>query len=535
MTAQASLLDDTGRLLAVTSRAAPKTGHLVTNHLNLMYMLGSGLVLPAAGFGSKYYRDTLQCCPGWIPLFTGRPSRAAVDASLSEAKHLRPCIVRMSLKEFSGPVFSLESGDPQERRFPDEVGGAELLFLPAPLPTSSIEKILFRSVEERKACETDARDFSNVPWADFATRTERPPFSDASNDPWPPERVPEPREASVGPAQAAAGVMAMLRLMGNRSADAMPAAGETLGVAACRRAFDPTPGPASELAGTILAGLGSWVRSGGGAHSETGPNSEATGRNAWRRLFWDAAGRLAQETGGDSRDNAAAMLLEYLGEASTQVSSRLRERVRGLRDDLESLTGLGEFRTSELWEKYTTPLPRALSLLFLRRTGAELLEFQAPELGEEDWLAAAVLFGARSGWLSMPLSLRGGSAASRAVSHRMAALSQRMAGTGLDLGPAPKRPKPLAEWFLGSWSARQRSAALELARAQGWDCLETRVKLGYGDYRLKVSRGGTEIVFQGEAKSLETVVDRDRFLNLLAGEALVDPRVEARLVKRLGA
>ncbi len=531
---QRNLLSDPARPPeSVTPGTAPAAGYLVTNHLNLMYMLGSGLVLPPTGFGDKYFRDTLQCCPGWIPLFTGRPCPAAIDGSLSEAKYLRPCIVQISLKEFSGRVFSVESDNLQERRFPGDVGKARLLFLPAPLPVSSIEKILFRSVEERKACGVDARDFANVPWTDFTTRTEKPRFSNASKAPWPPEGVPDARDTPLSLARAAGGIMAMMRLMGNRSANQMPATGETLGVAACRVAFDPPPQRASELGDTILSGLGTWMRSGGEPRSATESLPDVGGRNAWRRLFWGAAGRLSQETVAGDGGNAAAVLLDYFGDASTRIPSTLRERVRGLRDDLESLTGLGKFRTSELWTKYSTPLPRAMSLLFLRRTCAELLEFEAPELSEEDWLAAAVLFGARSGWLSLPLSLRGGPTASRAVSHRMAAMSHWMADTDFDLGPPPERPKPLAEWFLGSWNARQRAAAVELARAQGWDCLETRVKLGHGDYRLEVARGGMEIVFQGEAKALETAVDRDRFLNLLAGEANIDPRIEERLVQEL--
>ena len=468
-------------------------------------------------------------------MFTGRPRRGAIDHSLAEAKHLKPCVVRISLEAFSGRVFSLESGDLQERRFPDEVGRAEMLFLPAPLPTSAIERILFRSVEERKACETGARDYANVPWNDFSTRTDRPRFSNASKGSWPPERVPDPREAPLGPAQAAGGILAMLRLMGNRGAKEMGVQGETLGVAACRVAFDPPPEPAPQLTDAILAGLGSWMRSGGVSRLPAESIPGADGRNAWRRLFWGALGRLAPATGAGNRGDATAALLDYLGDVSTRISSRLRERVRGLQDDLESLTGLGEFRASDLWRKYSTPLPRAMSLLFLRRTCAELLEFQAPELREEDWLAAAVLFGARSGWLSLPLSLRGGPAASRAVSHRMAAMSHRMADSGFDLGPAPERPKPLAEWFLGDWSVRHRSAALELARKQGWGCVETRVRLGQGDYRLEVGRGGMEIVFPGEAKAVKTAVDKGRFLKLLAQTAVVDPSIETRTVEKLRA
>ena len=51
---------------------APNVGYLVTNHLNLMYMLSAGLVMPPSGFGEKYYSDTLERFPGWIPLLSTR-------------------------------------------------------------------------------------------------------------------------------------------------------------------------------------------------------------------------------------------------------------------------------------------------------------------------------------------------------------------------------------------------------------------------------------------------------------------------------
>ena len=302
MTAQGSLLSSGSRPPVILKKGqTPTAGYLGTNHLNLMYMLGAGLLLPPAGFGNKYYRDSLDCSPGWIPLFTGRPRRGAIDYSLVEAKHLKPCIVRISLKEFSGRVFTLESGDLQERRFPDEVGRTDLLFLPAPLPTSAIEKILFRSVEERKSCEKGARDYANVPWNEFSTRTEEPRFSNAAKGSWPPERVPDAREAVLGPAQAAGGIMAMLRLTSNRSAAVMGARGVPLGVAAGRITFDPPPEPAPELKGTILSGLDSWMRSGGGTRLPAESISGSDGRNAWRMLFWGAVARLARETGAGDR------------------------------------------------------------------------------------------------------------------------------------------------------------------------------------------------------------------------------------------
>ena len=115
----------------------------------------------------------------------------------------------------------------------------------------------------------------------------------------------------------------------------------------------------------------------------------------------------------------------------------------------------------------------------------------------------------------------------------MAALSHRLADTGFELGPAPARPKPLAELFAGEWNARQRKAAVELARWQKWtDCLQTRVKLGAGEYALKVTRGGAEIVFPGEARAVETEVDRTRFSTRLA-ETSVDPKHEAAVAETL--
>ena len=66
-------------------------------------------------------------------------------------------------------------------------------------------------------------------------------------------------------------------------------------------------------------------------------------------------------------------------------------------------------------------------------------------------------------------------------------------------------------------------------------CSVTTALLGRGDYRLEVTRGGMEIVFPGEAKAVDTAVDKDRFLHLLAGTAIVDPKIEARVVEKLRA
>ena len=512
--------------------AIPERCCLVTNHLNLLYMLAAGLVLPRSGFGEKYYRDTLESCPGWIPLFTGRPGRAAVDHSIAEAAHLKPCRVVVSLRDCAGPVMVPVAGGVEKRRWPHEVGGAPLIFVPAPLPASAVEEVRFGSLDDAKACRADASDYGNVPLADFETRADRKRPGLAAGPPWPPPHVPPERAAPLGAAQAAGGMLAMLRLLANRDRGETLEGGEPLGLAACRAAFDPVEDVAPGLSATVAAELTAWMRTG---LSFAPPGAALPGIDGGgaRRLFWGAVDTLAARAGVAGVDEANARLLDYLDRASTDLDGPLRKHVVELRETLDSLTGLADVTVSDLFDRFTTPFPRAMSLLFLRSTCADLLAFEHEALDAEDRLAAALLFGARAGWLALPLSLRGGKADSAAVSHRMAALSHRLADTGFELGPAPARPRPLAELFAGEWDARRRKAAVELARRQKWtDCLRTRVKLGAGEYALKVTRTGTEIVFPGEAGAIETEADRPRFAARLAA-ASIDPEHEAAVAGML--
>ena len=530
--AQRPDLTNGARSAAVASVAIPERGCLVTNHLNLMYMLAAGLVLPRSGFGEKYFRDTLDGCPGWIPLFTGHLGRAAVDHSIAEAKHLRPCQVVVSLRECVGPVMVPGPGGVEKRRSPHEVGGEPLIFVPAPLPVSAIEEILFQSREDATACKNDALDFGNVPLADFETRVDRKRFAGPSGQAWPPSHVPPERLAPLAAAQAAGGMLAMLRILASRDAGAVLEGGEPLGLVACRAAFDAEEDLPPGLSPTVAAGLTAWMQTGPSPARGAAALPGADSGDA-RRLFWGAVDTLAEQAGATGVNDANARLLDYLDRESMGLDDRLRKHVVELRETLDSLTGLADLTASDLFDRFKTPLPRAMSLLFLRSTCADLLAFEHEALTTEDWLAAALLFGARAGWLALPLSLRGRPAASAAVSHRMAALSHRQADTGFELGPAPARPKPLAELFAGPWNARQRNAAVSLARAQKWTaCLQTRVKLGAGNYVLKVGRGGTEIVFPGEARAIETDVDRPRFSTLLAA-ASIDPEHEAAVMEML--
>ena len=510
---------------------APDSGLLVTNHLNLMYMLAAGLVMPPDGFGDKYYGDTLGCFPGWIPLFIGKAPREAIESSTREAGHLKPVIVHLRLSGLSGRVIAVADNGVRELELPARFSGTErVILVPAPLPTSRIESITFRSADDKRACEADAKDFGNVPLEDFKPRRSgKALFAKAPSARWPPAEGPAKRAVPLQQPLAAGGVMAMLLRFANLGQQA---------VRACRVAFDPDDG-ASRSAGDppILIGLAAWIRE--GAASLPAPKDSETDRIGLRnqsqaRLFWGAVDRLVEWRNAGGAGSAENVLIDHLATAAESLGPRLQAGVGKLHDTLESLTGLAGATPSELFERHDTPMAHAMTLFFLRRDCADLFDYASDRLAEPDWLAAAILFGARDGWLNLPLRLRGDRELSDAVSHRMAHLSHRMAGTGLDLGEAPARVRSVRE-LLGdgsTWRSREKAAARALARAQKWDCVHTRISLGAGEYRLVVKGGSTHIEVPGEPR-ISPEVDLDRFFESLAG-ARLDHATEAKIRKELG-
>ena len=377
-----------------------------------MYMLAAGLVMPPEGFGDKYYRDTLGDFPGWIPLFIDKVPREAIESSTSETGHLRPCIVEFGLSQMSGRAMAIVEGGLRALHFPDQLTGTErAILVPAPLPTAWIVSIVFQSIDDKRVCEADAGDFGNVPLADFKRRTAKPLFTKASNMPWPPESGPPERAIPLQGALAAGGVMAMLVQFGNLGEQA---------VRACRHAFDPNDdsGPTA-TEHPILAGLRTWVRE--GVAAIPAPGDAGTDRadlqdKSQAMLFWEAVDRLAAWRDDPRTGSAEDALIDSLDAASARLDARLRAGVGKLHDTLVSLTGLPDATTGELFERHDTPLAHAMTLFLLRRDCADLVDFRNDRLGETDWLAAAILFGVRDGWLNLPLRLRAHPGLAAAVS-----------------------------------------------------------------------------------------------------------------------
>jgi hypothetical protein len=490
--------------------------HLVTNQLNLLYMLAAGMVMSPKGFAKKYYVDPLASFPGWVPLFADKVPRAALDLSASEGAHLVPSIATMELKGMQGPVMAIDAhGAARQLRFPEELTGTEaVLLVPAPLPLTWIESIAFRSKEQRVGCEADARDFGNVPLMDFKRKTAAKMFSGATDGAWPPAGLElSDRDNPADRASAAGGMMALLLHVSNLG---------DIGTQASRLGFDPMVTDPSIVGEPMIRELGAWMQTG----------SVSASADVLAKLFWGAVDTVANCRSAIDFPDPIDALLDYLEKAGEGLDERLRQSLSRLAGDLRELAGFADSTVTELFQRYPKPFSRVMTLFFLREKSADLIAFRHPLLSEADYVAAAILFAARDGWLGLPLNLRNGDGLHAAVSHRMAALDHRLSGSGLEFGQAPQRPLPLRELLTPGdkgWSAKQRDAAALLAReAKGLACVRTRINLGKGDYHMVVDTKGVQILLTGEAPPVETEVDPKVFFERL-GRADISAATERKV------
>ena len=227
---------DADQLMLIKSDAkeevpAPGSALLVTNHLNLMYMLAAGLVMPPAGFGDKYYRDTLECFPGWIPLFIDK-----VPCSSNRVLHTRSGAPQAGHRavsgftELSGRVVAIGRGGTEGTAVPGR-GRRNRVRAPGAGPAPHILDRVGFSFQSRARQAARARGARRT----SATCLRRTSGADATRKALfakgaryrsgHPGMDPAKRPVPLGRPLAAGGVMAMLFLFGNlgdQSGSCMP-------------------------------------------------------------------------------------------------------------------------------------------------------------------------------------------------------------------------------------------------------------------------------------------------------------------------
>jgi hypothetical protein len=522
-------------------RIPSQVWYLVTNHLNLLYMMAAGLVMEPSGFRGKHYVDSLGVIPGWIPLFRNAIPAKALDQAVSERKHLRPCVVSFDLSGVSAQVQVVSrEGKIRYANFPNlRLGKKGIgILVRAPLPLTLFSHIYFHSDEDQQIFETAAKDVSNVDLKPYRLKVEESLFRNNIDVAWPsnlPRRNTHQKKSDSqqgmlpgmekdspqvsGPPtdhhriseQALGGLLAMLYHCSNRS---------EFGVKVFQLITTTSQAAdAVSIQDPVLAELPNWLKNGGvSAHSNT-PT----------RLFWGCVNALAQEE--NSLAQPVDIVLAYLDAQLAQLTDEANKfRLERLIADMRGILGLGRGTITDLFEHNKGSLSRPLLLFCLREHCKDLLEFSHPLLSDAEYLLSGILFGVRDGWLRLPCEMRN-QALSAYIMSRMTDVAHQKQGDVFS-GPQMRSPQPLRALFPAGgekWHQIQTNAAIEIAKVSKWqDCIETIIASADGSPLSEPKRESGKLIFSGETTST-IKIKHEVFLKHLGEWPPIDMELEAKV------
>ena len=503
----------------------PAKGHeikwrFVTNHQNLMFILSAGLIMPPSGFGKKYYQDTLSLVSGWIPLFPEVIWSSAIDHSIAEQSFLRPCYAELDLSNLSGHIKVFRSGSWQDASFPGDIYGDEdLILVPAPLPTSMIKEIVFSSKEDKTYCDKDAKNFFNVPLGDFKTKVASASFKKAKSETWPPViNNTEVRKVELTLPDSLGGVLSLLSWLSNKD--------ETVG-ALTKAFFDQNIDNSVITSFPMLAGTYEIFFS---------KNVNTDQHGASSVLFASITNSLIQFRKSSEIGTPKDVIMEIIEGSNFSLEGKAKLASERLIEDLKGIVQFPDKTITELLETHQKPLPRSLILFFMNEDMLDLLETNNILLTGNELCGVAILHGISEGWMRVPSSLRERNGLNHVVPVYMAQLSHELSGSTLKLGALPERPRSLLDLFSEKLSdSKGNNAALYIARACKWDCIKTHVKLGKGDYQLRIDGSGVCLILDGDVKTVESFVDQEKFMALLRAEPIIPVKIENEARMMLGS
>ncbi len=473
--------------------------YFVTNHKNLQYILAAGLIMSPRGFGNKYYEDPLRDQPGWIPVFANTIPLKALEQATKEQQILQPVVLELNLSAITGKVFApANNADSFENTDVDHLNGDSwLLFIPAPLPTSFIKNIYLQSIENKKNLISEFKDVGNISAEDIPLKVKKPLFNRSSDLAWPITslNLSKDYDQPLFASWTLGGVLALLSHLANLGQECITIQGE---------AFSNDETDLTQIKSSLL------TRFIGYSDNE---------EKLLRELFWGAADKLTENQKSETPKDARGIFLEHIKSTANNLDNKKKQALLNLAKDLDDLARFPSKSIGELLQQHQKTFSRTALLFFMRKNSMEFLRFRNEELQQIDYMAAAILFAARDGWINLSSGIRNIPGLSIAVSHRMAAYAHQFIQSGLHLGSYPPRPQSLRELFQPGpkgWRKAQKEAALLLTRDNQWQGILTRITLGKGKYELLLDGRGMNILVDGEVKAVESEVEKDQLFNNIA-------------------
>jgi hypothetical protein len=424
---------------------------LPTNTENLKMILEKGLIVSREGFTNKYYTDELENYPRHIPLFKGDAiSQATMERVVSEGEHLKPCLIEIDLSK----IPSIAEQDKTTYNAP--------LLLLAPLPLSCVKQVVFKSVPAKNEFEKENELYSNLILGGLKLKEEGKLFKAIKGG-----------ESSTQPS-----------LFDNKNKETAEQPIDNANYQdQDQEAVDYSKVTAF---GALLSNLFYCAKNGEISNNVFEVFKEFSTKNKeslseikdieYIYQYFTKDGSTSSESEqeictklvekiieGDDFKNDVVNLLESEDWQEQQAQSATTKYAKKIREFEEN-----DNRTvSEKLSQATTPLGKALLMLFHREDSNDLMDFKFNDrfsVSEEDYALFALLFGIRDGFSATPKFIREYEGLQHFISYKMAEYAHYLIGNDVKF-KAPREPKTV--WNMSSTKSFVK-ALLAMQKAQGF-------------------------------------------------------------------
>jgi hypothetical protein len=441
---------------------APDRWFFPTNSDNLKAILTHGLLCGSEGY-EKYYTDISSDFPGFVPIFrNGKGGHSkAVSKANKEGNDLVLCLLEINLDQIvSGNVSLIDNTQMDISAYTNQSGDEQIdeILLPSPLPSACIKQVLFYDSHAKNTFENDLNRYGDTPQGGLKhvvaqTKSDKNLFSQGNSQQ---VKVYSPSETAR---EEHSGCKQFIPLGDKTDYKKVYSLGGLL----CTLFYFAKNG---SYTNEILA---SCVKL---AKIEKIDNKDlinpinnyfyqteesAKNNNSLFFILHHVLNILVKERNSECFTSIVQLLQSGVVFEKDEHKTRAREIAKKLVDFYQNKI---DAKASEIFSNANPGIEKMLLLMTHRDDVKGLMGTNIAELEvftEQDYIVAAMLFGIRSKYYNIPLSLRQYRGVNEYISYLMAQYAHDIRNTGVKF---KKNPAPLTVMDMVASKGREKSKKL---------------------------------------------------------------------------
>lgn len=520
------------------TNSLPSQWYFVTNHQNLLMYLAMNIIHTAFVGDKKYYKDSLEDYPGWIPIFGTSVPQWARDNSTAENEILDPVLLEINLTDYLGNIWIYSTVESQwlstsMEQLQEEAYRANfdtsLVLIPSILATSLIKSIKLPNNDTKKKIIDKAKDSNGVNLTPYKITLNKQLFKQSKNnsDNLRGSVTPEsynPMPINYPLTNAFAAIYALLSVLGNVNDPALQTLLTLLKHPTGEESNDDSENKSNVPLNDILANFCSWAL-----------NPTTLIQDPASAIFIEALEIIIQSSNSASSKNAIIDMLENKAKASDDNSKQFVK-------DLSSMGGLGNKSFDDLMVTYSArPLNRLLISFFHSDDLERFFEIETAKLSEIEVVLTAIMVAANCGWLKLPDWIKSYANMNKAMSLLMADFMQPIISNNSEktldsIDVKAKQPiefpLPVRHHLKLAWHKKQQETAKLLIQENDWDCIDYEVSFPNGSYDIETT--GRFLKFKSKAKiTVKEIIEQEKFLALMKSLKYISPKTEKSMRSKL--